>query len=135
MKVFAVIANKGSLETFKEGEYRRTPCISKYILRVFEKGEDALAYLHDIYYKYGSENSSFRSDENKKNGVTYACFHDHIKEKDDAVTMGGVPLKDCTTHLYISVYPLEVANSESLIDLQSDIEDIIINRGDNLFEI
>ena len=134
MKVFAVIANKGSLETFKEGEYRLAPCISKYILRIFEKEEDALAYLHDIYYKYGSENSSFRSDENKKNGVTYAYFNDHIKEKDDAVTMGRVPLKDCTTHLYISVYPLEVADSESLIDLQSDIEDII-GKGDNLLEI
>lgn len=134
MKVFAVIANKGSLETFKEGEYRLAPCISKYILRIFEKEEDALAYLHDIYYKYGSENSSFRSDENKKNGVTYAYFNDHIKEKDDAITWDGISLKDCTTHLYISVYPLEVADPESLIDLQSDIEDVI-NKGDNLLKI
>lgn len=134
MKVFVVVANKCSLKNCKERENRRVPYLSNCILRIFEKEEDALMYLHDIYYKYGSENSSFRSDENKKNGVTYAYFNDHIKEKDGAVTMGGVPLKDCTTHLYISVYPLEVADSESLIDLQSDIEDII-GKGDNLLKI
>ena len=134
MKVFAVIANKGSLETFKEGEYRRTPCISKYILRVFEKGEDALAYVHNFYYKYGSKNSSFRSDENKKYGLTYTYFHDYTKENDDAVTWDGISLKDCTTHLYLSVYPLEITNPNSIVDLQSDIEDII-GKGDNLLEI
>ena len=135
MKVFAVIANKCSLKTCKERENRRVPYLSNCILRVFEKGEDALAYVHNFYYKYGSKDSSFRSDENKKYGLTYAYFHDYTKENDDAVTWDGVSLKDCTTHLYLSVYPLEITNPNSIVDLQSDIEDIIINRGDNLFEI